>query len=74
MKKKKDLNELTELTALGLAPAFNKHFIISVSPSEAAITKGVTPHEPVFGSAPAYAIEIFKHHDNHKEQSSTYKH
>lgn len=45
--------ELTLLVTFGSAPAFNKHLIVSVSPLEAATSKGVFPREQVFGSAPA---------------------
>lgn len=52
--KNKVKNEvLTKLVTLGSAPAFNKHLIISVNPSEAALSRGVTPCFLKFGSAPA---------------------
>lgn len=58
------VNELTILTTFGLAPAFNRHLVISVSPIETAISKGVAPQGPKFASAPAYAIELYKYHNN----------
>ena len=46
--------QFTLSLALGSAPDFNKQLIISVSPSQAAAIRGVFPHEPRFGSAPAW--------------------
>ena len=42
---------LTKLVTLGSDPAFNKHLIISVNPSEVALSRGVTPCFFMFGSA-----------------------
>jgi hypothetical protein len=45
------------LVTLESALAHNKHLIMSINPSEAALPRGVTPHELMLGLASAYEIE-----------------